>query len=101
MRALVLTAYNEFELQDTPSPIPNFGEVLISVQACGICGSDVHGMDGSTGRRQPPIVMGHEASGIIAAVGDGVTDWKTGDRVTFDSTVYCGTCTFCKQDRVN
>ncbi len=69
-----------------PQPGPN--EVLIRVQAVGICGSDVHGMDGSSGRRVPPIIMGHEASGIIAEVGSDVHAWATGDRVTFDSTVY-------------
>jgi L-iditol 2-dehydrogenase len=56
--------------------------------ACGICGSDVHGLDGSTGRRIPPIIMGHEASGIIAETGSDVKSFKPGDRVTFDSTVY-------------
>jgi len=88
MKALVLTEYNHFELQDVPSPKPGPNDVLIRVQAVGICGSDVHGMDGSSGRRVPPIVMGHEASGIIAEIGDDVRDWAVGDRVTFDSTVY-------------
>ena len=70
--------------------MPKMGseEVLIKVKACGICGSDVHGMDGSTGRRIPPIIMGHEASGVIEKVGDHVRAWKIGDRVTFDSTIY-------------
>jgi L-iditol 2-dehydrogenase len=58
-------------------------------------------MDGSSGRRHPPVIMGHEASGIIAEVGDNVTSWKIGDRVTFDSTVYCGTCHFCTQGQIN
>ena len=88
MTALVLTEYNHFEVQDVPTPTPGPDEVLIRVQAVGICGSDVHGMDGSTGRRVPPIVMGHEASGIIAEVGLQVRAWAVGDRVTFDSTVY-------------
>jgi L-iditol 2-dehydrogenase len=88
MKALVLTEYNHFELQDVDKPTIKPNEVLVRVQAVGICGSDVHGMDGSSGRRIPPIVMGHEASGIIAEVGSDVKDWSTGDRVTFDSTVY-------------
>jgi L-iditol 2-dehydrogenase len=58
-------------------------------------------MDGSSGRRIPPIVMGHEAAGEIAQVGPGVIDWKPGDRVTFDSTVYCGECWYCRHGRVN
>jgi len=88
MKALVLEEYNKLVYRDVDEPQPASGEVLIQVKACGICGSDVHGMDGSTGRRQPPIIMGHEASGIIVKTGEGVTRWKEGDRVTFDSTVY-------------
>ncbi|GAH48157.1 unnamed protein product, partial [marine sediment metagenome] len=76
-------------------------EVLIQVKACGICGSDVHGMDGSTRRRRPPIIMGHEASGVIAKLGSGVSGWKKGERVTFDSTVYCGTCWYCRRGEIN
>ena len=83
--------------------MPKFGsaDVLVAVKACGICGSDVHGMDGSTGRRRPPIIMGHEASGVIAEVGSAVNGWKQGDRVTFDSTVFCGTCKFCRRGDIN
>ena len=88
MKALVLEEYNKLVYRDVDDPQPSPDEVLIRVKACGICGSDVHGMDGSTGRRQPPIIMGHEASGIILKTGADVTCWKEGDRVTFDSTVY-------------
>jgi 2-desacetyl-2-hydroxyethyl bacteriochlorophyllide A dehydrogenase len=88
MKALVLEEYNKLVYKDMPDPEIKAGEVLVQVKACGICGSDIHGMDGSTGRRIPPLIMGHEASGIIAKTGEDVKDWKTGDRVTFDSTVY-------------
>jgi len=88
MKALVLEEYNKLVYKDMPEPKAEEGEVLIRVKACGICGSDVHGMDGSTGRRQTPIIMGHEASGEIVETGAGVTRWHVGDRVTFDSTVY-------------
>ena len=88
MKALVLNQYKQLDFQEMPVPKPAPNEVLIRVQAVGICGSDVHGMDGSSGRRVPPIIMGHEASGIIAEVGNDVREWATGDRVTFDSTVY-------------
>ena len=88
MKALVLDEYMKLNYRDFPDPVIEPDEVLIKVKACGICGSDVHGMDGSTGRRQPPIIMGHEASGEIAEVGEKVQDWKVGDRVTFDSTIY-------------
>ena len=73
MRALLLSEYNHLEVKDLPAPVPGVDEILIQVAACGICGSDVHGYDGSTGRRIPPIVMGHEAAGIVAAVGSDVT----------------------------
>lgn len=101
MKALVLTEYNHLEYQDVQEPEPGADEVLIGVKACGICGSDIHGMDGSTGRRQPPIIMGHEAAGIIVEVGSHVSGWAPGDRVTFDSTVSCGQCHFCRQGRIN
>ena len=101
MKALVLTDYNQFSYQDWPAPQPGPEEVLVAVKACGICGSDVHGMDGSTGRRRPPIIMGHEAAGVIAAVGASARDWAVGDRVTFDSTIYCGQCDFCRRGEIN
>lgn len=101
MHALVLTAYNTFEIQDVAVPEPGPEDVLIRVGACGICGSDIHGMDGSSGRRRPPIIMGHEAAGTVARAGENVMDWQPGDRVTFDSTVYCGECAFCKRGQVN
>jgi len=88
MKALLLDDYNQLNYRDFPKPKTKEDEVLIKVKACGICGSDVHGMDGSSGRRIPPIIMGHEASGIIEETGTKVKNWKTGDRVTFDSTIY-------------
>jgi L-iditol 2-dehydrogenase len=101
MKALQLVAPSELAVVDLPQPEPASGEVRLRVKACGICGSDIHGMDGSSGRRIPPIVMGHEASGTVDAVGEGVTAWKPGDRVTFDSTVWCGECGYCREGRVN
>ena len=101
MKALVLTEYNHFEYADVPQPQVAADEVLIQVKACGICGSDVHGMDGSSGRRLPPIIMGHEAAGVIRELGENVTDWQVADRVTFDSTVSCGSCHFCRRGRIN
>jgi len=101
MKALLLSSYKNLELADLPAPSPAPDEVLIRVAACGICGSDVHGYDGSSGRRIPPIVMGHEAAGVIAAVGSAVKTFAPGDRVTFDSTVYCGECPNCRRGNVN
>ncbi len=101
MRALLLEKYNELKLKDVP--IPEFGpeDVLIRVKACGICGSDVHGYDGSTRRRIPPLIMGHEAAGIVHSAGRDVQSFKPGDRVTFDSTISCGACRFCATGAVN
>ena len=101
MKALLLSRYRNLELTDVPVPKPGPDEVLIRVVACGICGSDVHGYDGSSGRRIPPIIMGHEAAGMIAAVGKSVNGFSEGDRVTFDSTVYCGECANCRHGDVN
>jgi L-iditol 2-dehydrogenase len=101
MKSLLLSEYNHLEIADMPQPAVGRGEVLVRVEACGICGSDVHGFDGSTGRRIPPIVMGHEAAGTVEAVGEGVTRFRKGDRVTFDSTVYCGECEYCKRGQIN
>lgn len=88
MKALVLEEYNKFVYKDVVKPVADDDEVLVEIKAVGICGSDVHGMDGSTGRRIPPIIMGHEASGVIVETGKNVSGWKIGDRVTFDSTIY-------------
>jgi L-iditol 2-dehydrogenase len=102
MKALVLTAPSEFNYDlNFPEPTAGQGEVLVKVQACGICGSDIHGMDGRSGRRQMPIVMGHEAAGEIIGLGEGVSGWNLGDRVTFDSTEYCGECDECQEGFVN
>src|SRR5436190_8341379 len=101
MKALVLKEYKRFSYEEVVEPKPAPDEVLVAVKACGICGSDVHGMDGSTGRRRPPIIMGHEAAGVIASIGSAVSGWKPGERVTFDSTIYCGRCDYCRAGLVN
>ena len=101
MKALLLSEYNRLDIADLPAPQPDAGELLVRVAACGICGSDVHGFDGTSGRRIPPIVMGHEAAGVVAGIGSGVSGFKLGDRVTFDSTVYCGHCEFCRTGDIN
>ena len=101
MKALMLTSYRNLEMADVPTPEVGADEVLVQVAACGICGSDVHGYDGSSGRRIPPLVMGHEAAGVVEAAGSAVKNFSRGDRVTFDSTVYCGVCANCRRGNVN
>jgi L-iditol 2-dehydrogenase len=101
LRALVLQEYGKLVYTDAPDPLAEPGEVLVRVAACGICSSDVDGMDGSTGRRIPPLIMGHEAAGTIASVGQGVTGWQVGDRVTYGCAIYCGQCTYCRRGLIN
>ncbi len=101
MKALVMREYKKLSYEEVEKPTPGKGEVLIRIKACSVCGSDVHGFDGSTGRRRPPVIMGHEASGKIVQCGEGVKNHKVGDRVTFDSTVYCNECEMCKEGKVN
>jgi len=101
MQALLLKEYMKLEVVSMPEPLIGPDDVLVRVRSCGVCGSDVHGLDGSTGRRVPPLVMGHEAAGEVAACGANVVDLKAGDRVTFDSTIYCGSCYFCSLGEYN
>lgn len=101
MKAMLLSEYKKLDIVDMPEPEFGENELLIRVQACGICGSDIHGWDGSSGRRKPPLIMGHEAAGIIEAVGAKVTKFAEGDRVTFDSMISCGRCPSCMKGSIN
>jgi L-iditol 2-dehydrogenase len=101
MRALLLTDYKQMEVTEVDEPEVGSDDVLIQVEACGICGSDIHGYDGSTGRRIPPLIMGHEAAGIVVETGANVSDLPIGTRVTFDSMVSCGKCGFCEAGTIN
>ncbi len=101
MKALLYTKPYCLEYSDFTHPVIGDDEVLISVKACGICGSDVHGFTGKTGRRIPPLIMGHEAAGIIEEVGKKVSGFEKGDRVCFDSTVYCNKCEPCRKGLYN
>lgn len=82
-------------------PIPEIGhsDVLIEVKACGICGSDVHIMKGETFPGKTPIILGHEGAGVVASVGEGVTEWRKGDRVVIDCVTSCGSCFHCQRGR--
>ena len=74
------------------------GEVLIKVAACGVCGTDVHIYHGGKGSAAvtPPVVLGHEFSGVVTEVGEGVNSLRPGDRVAVDPNIYCGRCHFCQ-----
>ena len=101
MKALLYTEPFHFDYTDVPAPEVEPDDVLVRVQAVGICGSDVQGYTGKTGRRLPPLIMGHEAAGIVETTGAHVAGIAPGDRVCFDSTVYCNQCEACRQRRYN
>ena len=102
MKALLMEEYKKLKYTDFPDPkIEGAHDLLVKIKAVAICGSDVHGFDGSTGRRKPPIVMGHEAAGEVVETGAAVRSFKKGDRITFDSTIYCGGCFYCRNGMAN
>ncbi len=80
------------KVEEIPKPAVGPGEVLVKVRAVGICGSDVHGFSGETGRRTPDMVMGHEISGEIA---------DTGERVVVQPVIYCGRCKVCREGKTS
>jgi 2-desacetyl-2-hydroxyethyl bacteriochlorophyllide A dehydrogenase len=101
VKALVYEGPNDIKIKQVDDPIMHKGEILIKVKATGICGSDVHGYLGTTGRRIPPMIMGHEFSGDILEIGDDVTKFSLGDRVTVQPVNFCENCEYCKQGLTN
>jgi len=99
MRATRLFAVNDIRTVDVPVPDPAQGEVLVRVEACGICGTDRHLLHGEFPSR-PPLTLGHEFAGIVVGRGAGV-DIPDGTRVTCDPNTWCGTCENCLRGRVN
>jgi 6-hydroxycyclohex-1-ene-1-carbonyl-CoA dehydrogenase len=89
-------------IEEVATPEPGPGEVLVKVAACGACHTDLHYLDhGTPTFKKPPLILGHETSGHIAAVGAGVDDWKEGDRVLLPAVYGCGTCDACRVGRDN
>lgn len=99
MKALVYTAPNEMQLLDRDAPDPAPGEVVLRIDAVGICGSDMHAYHGRDPRRKPGLVLGHEFAGTVAASADPA--WPVGVRVTGNPLITCGTCDYCRQGRDN
>lgn len=95
MKAAVLTEPFRIEYTEVARPEPGPGELLIKVEYAGICGSELHAYKGLHKKRVPPVIMGHEISGIVAGCGDGVTAFKAGDRVTAVPMYGCGCCPEC------
>ena len=102
MKALLLRDYNDLVYTDVPDPAPCGEEdVWVAIRACGICGSDVAGLSGRTGRRIPPAIMGHECTGVIVKKGQGVANFALGDRVVISASQFCGQCDMCRAGRTN
>jgi L-iditol 2-dehydrogenase len=96
VKALVYPAWDVLEIRDVPEPVARPGEVVLRVAAVGICGSEVEAVAARSPRRTPPLILGHEFCGEVAAVGDGVTEVRPGDRVAASSLVPCGRCAECR-----
>lgn len=90
-----------FVTREMPELHPGYGEVLIRVAACGVCGTDVHIYHGEKGSAEvvPPVILGHEFAGIVAEVGDGIISLQKGDHVTIDPNIYCGYCRSCRSGK--
>ena len=101
MRAMVYTAPLELQMRDVEEPSAQAGEVVMEVEAVGICGSELEGFASRSPRRVPPLVMGHEFSGRIIEVGEGVGGFAVGQRVTVNPLATCGQCDLCRMGRTN
>ncbi|MFF9482421.1 zinc-dependent alcohol dehydrogenase family protein [Streptomyces sp. NPDC014733] len=104
MRALVVTepgAPDGFVVTEVPDPRPGAGEVLVRVASCGLCGTDMHLLDGELPAARYPLIPGHELTGEIVALGAGVTAPAVGTRVAVDPNMPCGTCHYCRIGRGN
>ena len=104
MRAIVLDQPGAFRVADVPDPAPRVGEVIVKVDSCGICGTDLHILDGEFPPTPYPITPGHEFAGQIVACGPGASEGPglaEGDRVAVDPSLYCGWCRRCRAGRGN
>jgi 6-hydroxycyclohex-1-ene-1-carbonyl-CoA dehydrogenase len=89
-------------IEDVPTPAPAAGEVLVRIAGCGMCHTDLHYLDhGVKTFRDPPLILGHEAAGTVAALGPGTSGWAEGDRVLIPSVLSCGRCGYCRHGREN
>ncbi len=103
MRAAVFHgAERGLSIEEVPTPSPGPGEALVRVAGCGICHTDLHYLDhGVPTFKPPPIILGHEPAGTVAALGEGVTHWSEGDRVLIPAVLSCGRCRYCRMGREN
>ncbi len=90
------------KVEEVPTPEPGVGEILVKVAACGVCHTDLHYIDhGIPTFKKPPMILGHECSGTVAGIGEGVGNWKIDDRVLLPAVLSCGTCKMCRMGREN
>jgi len=103
MKAAVFHGPNKpLVIEDVAQPAPGPDEILVKVAACGVCHTDMHYIDhGTPTYKQPPLILGHEPSGRVAAAGAGVRKFKEGDRVLIPAVLTCGVCDFCRTGREN
>ena len=101
MKALVFHGDHDVRYEEVPVPAVTDREALVKVRAVGICGSDIHGYEGRTGRRTPPMIMGHEFSGVVEKVGRDVKNVKPGDKVVVFPFTTCEHCIYCQKNAIN
>ncbi len=103
MKAAIFYGPNQpLKVEEVPTPTPGTGEILVKVAACGVCHTDLHYIDhGIPTFKQPPMILGHEASGTVASFGEGVVNWKEGDKVLLPAVLSCGYCRNCREGREN
>lgn len=100
MKAVVISSPGVISVESVPDPTPKPGEAIIEVAACGICGTDLHVLQGEFAPTLP-VIPGHEFAGTVVAIGEGVTQVRIGDRVGVDPSLYCGECFYCKRANDN
>jgi len=97
MKAWLWRGPDDQGLVDVPVPVPAADEILVEVKASGMCGTDLHILSGGYALAAPPLIIGHEFAGVVAAVGDDVDGWTIGDHVAADPNIYCLSCEWCKR----
>ena len=103
MKCSVFYGKETIKTEERPTPEVKAGQVLMRVHACGVCGTDIHIYYGEKGSAEvnPPVILGHEFSGEVVEIGEGVTTVAVGDRITVDPNDYCGVCMHCKMGKKN
>lgn len=101
MQAVVIEAPTVVRMSELPEPQPGVGEVVVDVSLTGVCGTDLHMLDGDFATARFPIVPGHEVTGTVVTTGDGVASPRPGDRIVIDPGVPCMTCLLCRRGRPN